>query len=104
NSSGATLLVDSGASETFFDDALIPGLKYGMREYKELKVPKTIVAAGKNTLQGIATGVVHCIVKHQHGDQLPVHLQGLIVPGLGRNIFSPTAHLGSALKFILEEG
>ena len=37
---GATLLVDSDASESFLDDKLIPGLKERMREFKELSTPK----------------------------------------------------------------
>ena len=39
---GATLLVDSGASESFLEDELIPELKERMREFKELSTPKEI--------------------------------------------------------------
>ena len=37
---GARLLVDSGVSESFLDDELIPGLKERMQEFKELSTSK----------------------------------------------------------------
>lgn len=46
NADGATLLIDTGASETFLDDELIPGLKDRMKEYKDLNMPKVILVAG----------------------------------------------------------
>ena len=52
---GATLLVDSGASESFLDDELIPDLKTRMREFKTLSTPREITTAGKHTLYGIGT-------------------------------------------------
>ena len=55
---GATLLVDSGASESFLDDELIPDLKTRMREFKTLSTPREITTAGKHTLHGIGTGIL----------------------------------------------
>lgn len=55
----ATLLIDSGASNTFLDPRIVPGLKDKMREYKDLETPKPIETAGDHTLHGIGTGIVH---------------------------------------------
>ena len=66
----ATLLVDSGASESFLYDDLIPGLKERMREFKELSTPKEITTAGKHTIYGVApkTGTHE---SPQHGTTSP---------------------------------
>ena len=55
---GATLLVDSGASESFLDDELIPGLKERMREFKELSTPKEITTVGKHTIYKVGTSII----------------------------------------------
>ena len=88
---GATLLVDSGASESFLDDELIPDLKTRMREFKTLSTPREITTAGKHTLYGIGTGIISFTIRDNHGTQLPVNMRALVEPGLGRNIFAPTA-------------
>ena len=101
---GATLLVESGASESFLDDELIPGLKERVRELKELPTPKEITTAGKHTTYGVGTGIIAFTIRDSHGAQLPVNLRALVVPGLGRNIFTPTAELKNGVRFVLEVG
>ena len=100
---GATLLVDSGASESFLDDELIPDLKTRMREFKTLSTPREITTAGKHTLHGIGTGIISFTIRDNHGTQLPVNMRALVVPGLGRNIFAPTAELRNGVRFVLEK-
>ena len=100
---GATLLVDSGASEPFLDDELIPDLKTRMREFKTLSTPREITTAGKHTLHGIGTGIISFTIRDNHGTQLPVNMRALVVPGLGRNIFAPTAELRNGVRFVLEK-
>ena len=100
---GATLLVDSGASESFLDDELIPDLKTRMREFKTLSTPREITTAGKHTLHGIGTGIISFTIRDNHGTQLPVNMRSLVVPGLGRNIFAPTAELRNGVRFVLEK-
>ena len=90
---GATLLVDSGVSESFLDGELIPGLKERMREFKELSTPKEITTAGKHTVYGVGTSIISFTICDSHGAQIPVNFRALVVPGLGRNIFAPTAEL-----------
>ena len=70
---GATLLVDSGASESFLDDELIPGLKEKTRDFKELSTPKEITTAGKHTIYGVGTGIISFTIRDSHGAQLPVN-------------------------------
>ena len=60
---GATLLVDSGVSESFLDDELIPDLKTRMREFKTLSTPREITTAGKHTLHGIGTGIISFTIR-----------------------------------------
>ena len=100
---GATLLVDSGASESFPDDELISDLKTRMREFKTLSTPREITTAGKHTLHGIGTGFISFTIRDNHGTQLPVNMRALVVPGLGRNIFAPTAELRNGVRFVLEK-
>ena len=100
---GATLLVDSGASGSFLDDELIPDLKTRMREFKTLSTPREITTAGKHTLHGIGTGIISFTIRDNHGTQLPVNMRALVVPGLGRNIFAPTAELRNGVRFVLEK-
>ena len=78
---GATLLVDSGASEYFLDDELIPDLKTRMREFKTLSTPREITTAEKHTLHGIGTGIISFTICDNHGTQLPVNMRALVVPG-----------------------
>ena len=100
---GATLLIDNGASESFLDDELIPDLKTRVREFKTLSTPREITTAGKHTLHGIGTGIIYFTIRDNHGTQLPVNMRALVVPGLGRNIFAPTAELRNGVMFVLEK-
>ena len=100
----APLLVDSGVSETFLDDELIPGLKKKMREFKELSTLKEITTTGKHTIYGVGTGIILFTIRDSHGAQLQVNPRALVVPGLGRNIFAPTAELKNEVRFVLEVG
>ena len=98
---GVGLLVDTGASETMFDSRLIPDKH--IHDYHQRPTPKIVEVGGGSQLQGIATCILRCTVKDNHGQQVPVKLQGLIVPGLGRNIFSPTSLLKSGLRVVVED-
>ncbi|CAB1116962.1 unnamed protein product [Ectocarpus sp. CCAP 1310/34] len=104
NAAGATLLIDTGASENMLDDCLIPGLKEIMREHKELAKPKVVSVRGDHELDGNATGLIHCTVKDSNGEKQAVLLRGIVVPGLGRNVFSSTAQIKNGVKLVIEEG
>ena len=51
------VLVDSGASGHYFDDAIIPGFRDRLEEYKVLDVPRKISTTGRGQLNGTAEGV-----------------------------------------------
>ena len=101
SSTGVGLLVDTGASETMFDNRLIPD--GNLHDYTQRNSPKIVNVAGESQLKGTATGILHCTVKDNRGQRLRVRIQGLIVPGLGRNIFSPTSLLKKGLRCVVEE-
>ena len=104
NTKGATLLIDSGASESFLDYELIPGLKERMREFNELSTLKEITTIAKHTTCGVGTGSISFAIRDSHGAQLQVNPRALIVPGLGRNIFAPTTEVKNGVRFVLEVG
>ncbi|CAB1103791.1 unnamed protein product [Ectocarpus sp. CCAP 1310/34] len=101
SSTGVGLLVDTGASETMFDNRLIPD--GNLHDYTQRNCPKIVDVAGESQLTGTATGILHCTIKDNRGQQLRVRIQGLIVPGLVRNIFSPTSLLKKGLRCVVEE-
>ena len=84
-----------------FDNRLIPD--GNLHDYTQRNSPKIVDVAGESQLKGTATGILHCTVKDNRGQRLRVRIQGLIVPGLGRNIFSPTSLLKKGLRCVVEE-
>ena len=80
--------MDSGASGHYFDDATIPGFRDRLEEYKVLDVPRKIATDGRGELNGIARGVLQGHVIDGKGVGRFIQLSCLIVPGLGRNLFS----------------
>ena len=82
------VLVDRGASGHYFDDAIIPGFRDRLEEYEVLDVPRKISTAGGGGLNGIAQGVLRGHVNDDKGVRRLIQLSWLIVPGLGRNLFS----------------
>lgn len=83
-----TMMVDSGASEHFLDPLLIPGLRGLMSDYCSLDVPHKIVTAGQYVLEGIAKGTVRGHVIDVSGRENLFAFPAIVVPGLGRNLFS----------------
>lgn len=57
----ATLLIDSGASSTFLDPEIVPGLQDKVRAYKDLENRKLIETASNQALFGTGTGIVHSL-------------------------------------------
>ena len=75
-----------------------------MRELKELSTPKEVTTAGKHTIYGVGTSIISFTIRDSHGAQLPVNFHALVVSGLGRNTFAPTAELKNGVRFVLEVG
>lgn len=60
-----TLLVDYGASETFIDDQMTPGIKNPLTNYcGKLKFPRKVLGAGGNKLIGEAERFLWRIITH----------------------------------------
>ena len=83
-----TALVDSGASGHYFDDIMIPDLKHRLQDYTSISTPRTILTAGGALLDGTAEGVSQGLITDDYGEQHLARIANLIVPGIGRNLFS----------------
>ena len=80
--------MDCGASGPYFDDAIIPRLRDRLEEYKVLDVPRKISTPGGRGPNGTAQGALRGhVIDGKRGRRL-IQLSCLIVPGLGRNLFS----------------
>lgn len=104
NSHTMTMLVDSGATEHFLDDELIPGLKDILLDYELLDNPKKIAAAGQRVLLGTATGVLPDTITNQNGGVHKANFRIVIVSGLGRHLFSSSAGMVRGIATNLEPG
>ena len=83
-----TVLVDSGTSGHYFDDLVIPSLKHCRLNYVLLTTPRKIFTPGGALLDGTAEGILQGLVTDNHGEQHLARIAILIVPGLGRSLFS----------------
>ncbi|CAN0360431.1 unnamed protein product, partial [Ascophyllum nodosum] len=82
------MLVDSGSSKHFVDPELVHKVESRMQNYTNISPPMEIKAAGHNTLLGIAQGTLLVVVRDTQGICRTVKLPIVLVPGLGRNLFS----------------
>lgn len=103
NGGSVKLLVDSGASEHYLDDR--PGLRERLSDYVRLVEPREITTAGNHKLKGVATGTISGYIIDQTGVRQQVRLPVVVVPDIGRNLFSvPSAtEQGATTIFALEE-
>lgn len=81
-------MVDTGASGRFLGCALIPGLEDVMTNYEELDPPQPITTADHNTLHGKGQGALRVLAKDGKGLRRRVKTKRIIVPRLGRHLFS----------------
>ena len=101
------MIVDSGASDHLADDELTSRLRDSVKDYKKLKEPKEpkiIVTPGNKEVFATATGTIWGYIIDQAGHRVPV-LISMIVPGLGRNLFSSSVKaMNSGVSTILKTG
>ena len=83
-----SVMVDSGASGHYFDDALIPRLRYRLENYQELAIRRYITTAGGYQLERAGQGLLRGHIIDAQGVQRLIQISVLIVPGLGCNLFS----------------
>ena len=82
------ILVDTGASCYCFDDIIISDLKHRSKDYASKITPRTVLTAGGALLDGAAEGVLQGLITDDFGEQHLARIAILIVPGIGRNLFS----------------
>ena len=88
NGNVVTILVDSGASCHYFDDLIILELKHCLPDYTSLSTPLTIRTAWEALLVDTAEGVLQSYITDNCGEPHLVGIAIVIVPGIGRNLFS----------------
>ena len=86
NSNLATLMVDSGGSGHYFDDAIIRDLKHRLQDYVHLATPRKILTTGGAMLDGPAEGMLQGLVTDDNGNQIVVRVDTMEVPGIGLNL------------------
>ena len=96
------MMVDSGASGHFLDPFLIPGLRGLMRDYCSLAVSHKIVTAGQYVRECIPTGTVCGHVTDVSGVKRLVAFPAVVVPGLGRNLFSVAMSSASGVATLFD--
>ena len=82
------MLVDNGASEHYFDDAINFKLRDRLDNHQVLDVARKITTAGGEQLDVVAQGLLSGIVADSKGVRRSVQHSSLVVPDLGCNLFS----------------
>ena len=82
------VLVDSGAWDHYFDDFLIPELHRRLLDYTCLTTPRKILTAGGTLLDGTCEGILQDVITDNYGNVPLLQNQILVVPTIGRNLFS----------------
>ena len=83
--------MDSGASGHYRDDTVSCDLKHRLQDYVHLSTPRKILTAGGNLLDGTAEGVLQGLIAKDYGNQILVWVSIVVVPKIGRNLFSVMA-------------
>ena len=82
------VLVDSGASDDYFDDFLIPELSRRLLDYTGLTTPRKILTAGGALLDGTREEILQGVITDNYGNGHFVRIQILAVPTIRRSLFS----------------
>ena len=102
NSNFATLMVGSGASGHYFDDAIIRDIKHRLQGYVYLTTPRKIITAGGAILDGTTEGMLQGLVTDENDNQILVPVDIVVVPGIGRNLFSAMAVAKKSIATIVD--
>ena len=82
------ILVDSGASDHYVDEFLIPELNRRLLDYTCLTTPRRILIAGGALLDGTGEGNLQRVIIENYGNGHFVRIQILVVPTIVHNLFS----------------
>lgn len=83
--------MDRGVPHTHLDSSLTPGLLQALHDVKAFDVPHTIVDAGENHLQGVATGNIYGTIIDDAGNEETVPTSAIVVPCVATNLSSVTS-------------
>ena len=102
NSNLVTLMMDSGASGHYFDDAIIRDLKYRLQYCVDLFMPRKILTAGGALLNGMSEGVLQGLVTDNNGNKTLVWVDIVVMPGIGCNFFSVMTAAQTSIPTIVD--
>ena len=102
NSNFATLMVGSGASDHYFDDAIIRDIKHRLQGYVYLTAPRKIITSGGAILDGMTEGMLQGLVTDENDNQILVPVDIVVVLGIGRNLFSVMAVAKKSIVTIVD--
>ena len=88
NNSFVIIMVDSGASDHFFVDAIIRDLKHCLQGYAHLATPRKILTAKGALLDVSAGGVLQGLIADNYGNQIFVRIDTVVVSGMESNLLS----------------
>eukprot|EP00752_Nemacystus_decipiens_P006651 g5979.t1 len=101
DSNNFSMMVDSGASDHYVDDKLVPGIKNKMINLRQINPAREITTAGNHTLHGTATGDIVCEVTDSNGNERLAHIPIVIVPGIGKHLFSSGSAKARGIKTVI---
>ena len=81
------VLVDSGASDHYFDGFLVPEFNRRLLDYTCLTTPRKILTAGGTLLDGTGEGILQGIITDHYGNGHLVRIHILVVPMIGHNLY-----------------
>ena len=90
NGNLVTIMVERRGSSHYFGDAIIRDLKHRLQDYVHLATPRKNVTVGGTLLDGTVEGVLQGLATDDYGNQIFVRTDIMVVPGVGRNLFSVT--------------
>ena len=101
-----TVLVDSGASGHYLNDLIIASLKHRLLNYVFLTTPRKIFTAREALLDGTAEGILQGLglVSNYQGEQYLKRITVIVVPGIGRNLFSVKSAMEKGVVTIFDFG
>ncbi len=101
DSNNFSMMVDSGASDHYVDDKLVPWIKSKMINLQEINPAREITTAGMHTLYGTATGDIACEVTESNGEVHTARIPIVIVPGIGKHLFSSGSAKSRGIKTVI---
>ena len=81
-------MVDSGASNHYYDDALVHGSRYRLDNYQALAIRRWITTAGRHQLKEAGQGLLRGHYIDAQGLKRLTQLSVLAGPDVGRDLFS----------------